>query len=873
MTWENVVETGSGKLRFRIEIEGLRYSFVTHRSLIDEAPVDNPATRIRLPGLIVDGVKIAQRADIASAKIQASSCTFRIADVDGAATAAFATRPSATTWLEGELSATETGSMTVKSTALFEPSGVLWLDTEAISYVSTLDGTQFVGLTRGVFDTRAQGHYVPDGGRLRYPSVTDRPLVLDGRRVRLYVYGAGDDGVGTGTQIWLGVVAREPTLRGPAWTLSCDPISRVLDYDLGSDLEKPLTPRGIYISGGRSAVFGFLLSADDKVAPLAGGTVAEALSVEVAGFFETQEEFVAAINDAIQDSAIAAWPTDVQAYVTDSGRYAFRFRTASSSPKAVVPWLNVPITEGEWPNGRLFIPASSLIDGGTEVHSVSASATYEVEASGGVDGHGLVPRGTFNLTSVSFTRLGAAWPPNRIYVNTTVGAGARTEAYITGLLLSGGSDRHNANDVPLEVVDTDPSAGFIALAPIALASNLYFTPASSPEIRIGRRFGFGTSLDTVLAAIVDEGDEDLNLGASPDLRADDYDASAFEALGHGALTQSRSYSMFAPCALSELVSAELQLGGFFLTFESTGKLSCARLRFASTTERGVYSITPSNLITDDGFPEYERVAVGLYSTLAVSTGYAPADDSYRGVITVRDVTATGLNPNGRTIKIEPKSGFIRREGELDGVVALADTLLGVLGSPYAYVTCAVPLTGFDAVLGDPVSITTAHLPAVDGTRGVTGLRGIVVEREIDLYAARIEMTLLVSERQVAGYAPQAKVASHTNVSGNTWDVVLRPEYFADGDNAEPHFVAGDAVEIYRWDSTTAGLIEGDVVSVTGYTVRVTFDSTWTPGSDEWILSADDATECTETQSAYCFLAGADGAIDFTAGAEPARNLA
>jgi len=117
----------------------------------------------------------------------------------------------------------------------------------------------------------------------------------------------------------------------------------------------------------------------------------------------------------------------------------------------------------------------------------------------------------------------------------------------------------------------------------------------------------------------------------------------------------------------------------------------------------------------------------------------------------------------------------------------------------------------------------------------------VVAREVDLYGARIDLTVLVSLANVAGYCPSAKVSSQTNTGGNTWAIVLSSSYFAAGETAANHFFAGEIVRVFEYDSASSTEIEGAVVSTSGYTVVVTFISTWTPSTLEWVLGFTKST--------------------------------
>jgi hypothetical protein len=64
-------------------------------------------------------------------------------------------------------------------------------------------------------------------------------------------------------------------------------------------------------------------------------------------------------------------------------------------------------------------------------------------------------------------------------------------------------------------------------------------------------------------------------------------------------------------------------------------------------------------------------------------------------------------------------------------------------------------------------------------------------------------------------------------------------------------------------------ITGEVTSVSGATMGVALDATWTPGSDEWMIEFQSAGDVETTQLVSCFVAGPDAQIDNT---HPARLL-
>jgi hypothetical protein len=154
---------------------------------------------------------------------------------------------------------------------------------------------------------------------------------------------------------------------------------------------------------------------------------------------------------------------------------------------------------------------------------------------------------------------------------------------------------------------------------------------------------------------------------------------------------------------------------------------------------------------------------------------------------------------------------------------------------------------------------------------VTDIVGIVVGRELDLMGGVIELTVMLSTRRIAGYAPSALVTGQTNTSGNTWAITLSSSYFVSGDSAANHMLAGDVVEVYRFDSLTAGVVAGTVASAAANVVTVTFTGVWVPSTDEWVLTHSRTFGGADTanMARYCIEADPTGRVNFDPIAEQA----
>lgn len=887
MTWATTIGTGRGSIRARLQIEGLAYEAVTHADMVTTAGDG----RQRINGLNLQGVKLEQRADIVRATVEASGATFVFADVGGAWTAAFDTSPTLTTWLNTAMTATAS-TMRVKSTAGWPTSGTLWIDSETCTYAGVGAGATFTGLTRGVWGSLAQSHYTPGGAFLRYPAVTNQPILYTGRRVRLYLYGRGDSPTGDGTQVWLGVVRGEPRMEGASWSLFVDPISSILDQEVGADLGPAVTPRGIYFPESPFRDDGKVTIARvNRIAYTSGGSTTlpdvalfgAAVDID-AGHYETQQDLLDAIQASL-DALQSSWNTKIYVLPRDlDGTYMFQYRTNGTpdgvriSSGSVEPAIATePYYDGNVQGSNDVYDADAF----RVITAMSSNAVYYTlpqppELGNSRAGAGLVPRGVFNVRERTGT-----YPGRRIYLGGAVGVTNNTSA----VLISWQGDTGSV-DLEYGVNSIGTSTRYLDLqteTPPSSREGLTFvyTPANLPTIRLGRGYNTypGEGSYSLLKTIEDDCPEQVNTGAVPSFQATDWNESEWQDAYDGAdtLALQRRYSSLKPVKLTDFVAPDLQIAGLYLAFDTSGKLTAKRMRLAASTEAGTFAITRANLLTDDGFPTYERGAVGQYNGIELHEGYSATSDDYTQLpITVRDVAAYGQSPIARSVKIEPKSAYMFGAASYESVVAIAERVLSIYGGPYAYITCAVPLTAFDVVLGSTVSISTAQLPSGAGTRGTTDAVGLVVSREIDLYAGRITLTILVSRSAIVGYAFGAKITGQTNTTGNTWAITVSSDYFATGEDASDHVDASDRVQVYRWDDATADTALGTVTGVSANVVTVTFDGTWTPGSDAWALAFADADAGSDTDNMrrYAYQATSTARVEWAVGADtPARVLA
>lgn len=852
MTVARVEATGSGPLAFRLEIEGFPFCFVTNE-VMEQTDSDG---REWVNGLQMKGVKSTQKADLPRAKLEAGGTTFKIADVGERVVEAFNTSPTATTWLAVACDDADT-SITVKSTESFPSSGVLYLDSEVLSYASKT-ATTFDGLTRGIWSSLAQYHYVPDGAFLRFPAVTDQAEKLTGRRVRLWMYSAGDDLTGTGTQRWLGIVRGDPRCTGVTWSLLCDSIASVLEQEIGADLGEAATPRGVYLPPTGLQI-GIGRTVGSGSVPV-GSTSQIA---EVYGFYETQAAFIAEMNAKLLaiTTGWGAGAPSILCVASADGTYHFEIVQGATAHGIELRTYQAPACE------PLFTPGTitSTADGPGPFIPVQLANTryYCWPSSFPVPGAGLVPRGVFSFTTSLETDDAAAlatYPRQRIYLGGSVGVAPNSTAAAVTWLDGASSEERTysivTSSTPNRSIDLTRRFG----RTYELVDDHVYTPANLPTVRLGRSYNTtGTDGVADLMRTLELGSaEQVNTGAQPMVRTGDYDFSAWTDAYAGvlAVARSRFYDSFKPGKLIDFIAPDLMLAGLYLAFDSAGRLTLKRLRLPSPTETGVYDITRSTLVTKT-LPRYERGAIGAFASVTIKDGYDALTDKYLAPShTPRDVTAYGQDPTSRTLLIESKSAGAVPITAADAV-AIADGVLGIYGQAYAYITCEVDFRAMGVTIGDAVTITTGLLPSSAGIRGVSDLVALETSRELEWYTGRIALTLLATPRRIAGYAPAALITDHSEVGDGEWEITLSSAYFATGDDAADHLNENDRVEIYRFDSLTAGVVGGRVVgAVVGNVVTVAIDT----------IDPDDATNLLPAPASVTWTPS--GAVVTTGQADP-----
>lgn len=883
MSWSQLTTTGSGKVAWRVEIEGYPSCLVSHSQMVQT----DSNGRTWLLGLRTDGFEFSEEVDLVSAKAKAGSMRVRFVNRDAGA-ALFGKQPQSVSYMIANVNEAST-TMTVSSSAPFATSGAVYVDTETIKYTGkTTSPDTLTGLSRGQWGSLAQYHYTGDGERLRYPEVTDHPVILEGRRVNFYAYGAGDDPTGNGgnggAPVWRGIASTDVSFNGLEWSFQVDSIYKILDQDIGADLKDPSPIRGIYYPGSAPLVIEMVerTGAAYDSSPSITGYVA------IAGFWESQEDFLVALQTEIDDELTRAsfTQTDVRC-AADGETWRLEFTTPSSGQlfMSLKAYSAVDAIISELPENR---------DNPEEraVATVGASYTYAYRQSH--SGLGTVPRATLgyyapslDLASVLLdaqqTNVDTATnPAYRLYVGGLASVASSTTYASLEWESTGVGDDGYSGPISGTVLGVDATNRYLNLARIPFATaggdrgrgirreHAASTAASIPMIRMGRDYGVGT-LNEFISTIRGETQQYLNTGSVPSIGpSDSWDinlsASELTRAANGYTVARRTYSVFTEISLSELIEHECRLLGVYPALDSNGRITFRQLRLPSPGEVNDSTITATIAITDDQILSWERGALGLYNTVLYRTGYDPIEDEHKGdVYKVRDVAAFGTSPNARVLEVAPKTtGPVVYQDYL----RLAQKVLGVFGSSYAYLTIEVPFSRFGVTVGDIVSVTWDRVPDSGGTIGVSDKLGIVVGRKWSPSEAKGQLTLLMTDQRVGGYVPAAKISSIDSGTSGTqgpFTVTISNAYYPSAANAANLWSAGDLIRLYQWDSTTTtNNVLGDIVSASGTTVVFNTTTNWTHTGATWAIGSQVSTSITAAgQKSYVYLANEDALLDWS----------
>jgi hypothetical protein len=518
-------------------------------------------------------------------------------------------------------------------------------------------------------------------------------------------------------------------------------------------------------------------------------------------------------------------------------------------------------------------------------------------------GFGAGPSYDYRVATDSTTPASSAavefYTGRRIWIDQDWGALSSNAVTVDLETIEASPFRENEGSIELVVEDSGDEAGvYWILVDYDDATKPFYGWAHADTV-IRPTFVAAGPTDVIgfIDTLIDTVAENANDGDLPFIRHVDFDTSTLVRHRHGGITAARRYAFSKPVAIEEVIGEELKMVAHMMTTDRDS----AKVKIVP-----IPILTPSISATldDDGdpiavgseqiqtpaggsgaFPTYEIQSQGLVSTVSLKTGYIASKDEHAGMTyTASDAGLLGTHKRrGVTdLTIAPKS-----EGPpitLEVANEIAANILAVLGREYATIKVRVPFTRFRLMLGDVVLFTSPHVPNTQGTRGLSNARALVIGRRWNLDPERnehgeIELLVLLNTNAVAGYAPSGFITGQsgsvatwtlTLSAANELNILISPR--GDGDVAGT-FAVGDKIVLVPLDNDDARVggdtITGEVTSVSGATMGVALDATWTPGSDEWMIEFQSAGDVETTQLVSCFVAGPDAQIDNT---HPARLL-
>lgn len=891
-TYAEQVALGEGDWMYAAEAEGWPEVWVSHSALVKTLSDG----RERILGLDPKSLRFAAEVDLVRADPISTEQALSILNdteivrafaLEGATTASLSKAPSNTTFLTADLTASAT-TATVASTAGFPTSGAIHLATEAIGYTGKT-ATTFTGLSRGKWGTKAQAHFTRDGERLGFPTVTDRPRTLRGRRMLFRMWGAADDPDGNGTIRWRGVVSTDVSHDGDRYSFSVEPPTFILEQPVGGDIEEPVPISGIYLPS--SSPLSLTISRY-ATAGYAGASPVETAIVLLSGHWDTQDEFCAALTTAL-GSATASWTWSSGAALVaqplGQGGWQLIYRVGSTAEfVSVQGGATFTSDDGSSETGASYVdhfvlPVGSL--GGTwrsltnpeaDVSTLTANAAFFIDFSAPV------PRAVFGHrgSEPGPADSGSTFPSNRIYLGGNV---VPNDQMMAAIVADGGDD-----DVEL----TYATAVNVSERYIEVATRPAMQLGPTTKIRLGRLLAFDSTLETMLLNLTTDSPNLVNAGAMPLIRLGSATAQGDLALlptdltraERGSRIASRTWVASEGTTLREILSPEALLRNLLYVPDKTGLIDWLIVRPPLKTDVTAFELDASNIVGNK--PAVSRAPQGHLREVAFRQGWDPIENEHRG-LTIRVRSAEGVDPTtlGGVLEVAPRSAATLRGDaglEIDPLDAelMGRARLGLFGGAYRLITLEANMTLFEFKLGDTGVITSAHIPSQDGTMGLTQKECTLVGFDWVPEDNKGTLQLLTTELNIGGYSPGFLVASQSG-SGTSWTLTLTLSGYTDETDVATWFAVGDEVRVVQRDSVSPTRVTGTVTSIPSTTqLAVTFDATWTPGSDSWWFGYDTTANVDEAapsgrrwaQADFAKVGGTDGKAALASGDVDAEDF-
>lgn len=911
-TYAEYLATGAGLVEYRVEVEGCPLQFCTTHAMAGPVIGGGAAAGLRrVGGLARDGLSFTESCYLPGADYKATLGAVVIEDTDEsvawnlrAASYVFSKIPRSVGFLLTSALAAD-ATFSVRDSSAFTVGTVYHIDTEAFRVDSINDATT-IGVTRGMWGTTQQGHFVAvstlTGDRSIVCPIYDSPPTYRRRRVWIYGHGSSELGLGTtGTLVARGVIASAPQLsEGTTWSFGLAPLTSLMDSDVGPR-EGQAAFRGIYYPGASP----FRVSVGRRTSADPYGAITASTTILMVGFWESNAAWCAALeNELNADATIAGWGVTFSA--RESGSRWELFVTIGN-PALYVSVINGSAADGQFL--RYLYPEGSAYP---EPVAVSADTEYRCDWRGhdqpdwGPMGEAVtsgsrgVPRGQYYASRAGASTPAdvAAWPWYRLYLASTSGLAVDDPIRVTAP--EGGL--YASWEAPIAAINTDE--GWVEIDPDRMAPLAWgrsgpiepivgdrgiwtlVTPATMPTLSLVRSYGDATHLAAFINAVTADAVANANAGVVPFLLDTDFaayttlEAAVLEAANGRPWLLARNYHFATAVRFSDIIKHECRLYGLFFATDTTGKITLRPLA-ARLDEDHV--LASSDLINDDSFGEIVVEPDGILTGLTVRTGYDAIEDEHKGqVYELTMLAALSAQRARMALEIAPKTRAAGSEPDFDALWSHLQAPVSMWSKQRARVSVSVNATFHDAMIGDVVYATIPQLP-YDGERGIDGggggivnTRGTITGRSWDANEPAILLDIDFDALDVAGYTPTGRVTA-TSGAGTAWTVTLdADEYGPGGDVADAEFfVAGMKVRLMEWDATIPTIRSGTVDAVVGNNVTLTLGSSWTPGSSVWNLLFDDSTTSglTTAQLRYAYIARSGSRVTLASGTQATRNFA
>lgn len=889
--------------RYRLMIEGAPVEWVTDSSL--ETTVADG--RVRRQGLQYEGLNIREELDLRESTTNPAGITVQIRSEY--ADAQFARRADLLGFLAADIDYDDTSLELDTDTGLITVDDIVHMGTEALLVTSV--STTTIGITRQYWDTQAQGHFRQVDASTEYVQIVDRVPSYEGRRAYIFRYDEGAEsdaanlfdfadsyqGATEDTAdevVYRGIISRPPSLDsdGLTWLLDIEPVTFLLEQEIATS-EVELAVQGLY----HHAFCGLLIYCDD----LSVGTTPSVIR----GYHPTVDEFLHAVNDALETLRTTAFTHDPQmlSFSVDSiSGYRLNLTTHLTESSDLDVNIASPLIGAtgtrkllySWINSETGQPASIFsLDPNTSYYKCIDSAATDAIFFKGYENISNEPG--YNKCLLGATPLvldhvfrdyifdadeETTYPSNRLYIANDPGGALAVGSSVS---FSGSTTYINrASETDYTVAGVVTAKGQHATYDTTYIdltlSDTYPVPVTeSTAIKLIGGYGEQTNIAGFIDNVIDQA-VNANAGATPFLTYADIDAVSLSGLSvDAALLKEWNFRFSKSITLLEVIKEHLKLYRWFIHLNSVGRIAFAPFKPltsggspTSLLINGDYIVTPP----DGDFPRWTPAVDGVVNVVEIARGYDWVEDSFddKKLVTVRDVysISTHKNRSRGVTKIEIKNEYIGLDMPVEQCFELAGQYLSVHAHDYDVVEMDVTSDVFDQVVcGDIVRVTSPHIMDSDtGTRGITARIGYVIGREYSLdpsRGAKGKITVRINRDNPYGYAPAMRATNAAVYSGSVYTFTVEDEYHApDGQYDTAYFTVGDLVRITEFKSASGPNSEtGTITAINSTTeIRIDLDGAL-PASTSGIWEIEyqsDAGTLNAGQNNYCYVADSNGLL-------------